>query len=117
MRIVVTLLLMVCVGLGLLVYRQTTALRELSQQIQQLNIKLASISATAALDFQEKCARQAREEFKLYGLDKHTMAGGRALIPKNAFGWPILAGFARVGSFSSPFSNFYFPVPEWPVTG
>src|SRR5216684_6642563 len=27
-------------------------------------------------------------------------AGGRALIPKNAFGWPILAGFARVGVFS-----------------
>jgi len=27
--------------------------------------------------------------------------GGRALIPKNDFGWPILAGlfFARVGSF------------------
>ncbi len=24
-------------------------------------------------------------------------AGGRALIPKDAFGWPILAGFARVG--------------------
>ncbi len=29
-------------------------------------------------------------------------AGGRALIPKNTFEWPILAGlfFARVGSFS-----------------
>ncbi len=24
-------------------------------------------------------------------------AGGRALIPKDAFAWPILAGFARVG--------------------
>ncbi len=33
------------------------------------------------------------------------VAGGRALIPKNAFGWPILARlfFARVGSFSSAF--------------
>jgi len=30
-------------------------------------------------------------------------AGGRALFPKNAFGWPILAGFARVGPFSRPF--------------
>ena len=37
-------------------------------------------------------------------------AGGRALIPKNAFGWPILAGFARVGFFSYPFSDFYFLV-------
>src|SRR5229473_3669324 len=36
------------------------------------------------------------------------MTGGRALIPKNAFGWPILAGlfFARVGSFC-PFFNFH----------
>lgn len=32
------------------------------------------MSAAAALDFQEKCARQAREEFRLYGWDKHTMA-------------------------------------------
>src|SRR5882757_7400787 len=35
-------------------------------------------------------------------------AGGRALIPKNAFGWPILPGFATVGSFSCPLSTFYF---------
>src|SRR5258708_32058048 len=43
------------------------------------------------------------------------MAGGRALIPKNAFPWPILAGllFARVRSFSFPFSNFYFLVDRW----
>jgi hypothetical protein len=39
-------------------------------------------------------------------------AGGRALIPKNAFGWPILARlfFARVGSFSSLVSNFHFSI-------
>ena len=40
------------------------------------------------------------------------LAGGRDLIPKDAFGWPTLAGlfFARVGSFSCPFSNFCFLV-------
>jgi hypothetical protein len=39
---------------------------------------------------------------------KDFAAGGRDLIPKNAFGWPILAGlfFARVGFFSCPFSDF-----------
>jgi hypothetical protein len=44
--------------------------------------------------------------YKKYATDSAT--GGRALIPKNAFGWPILAGlfFARVGSFSFPFSIF-----------
>jgi hypothetical protein len=37
-------------------------------------------------------------------------AGGRALIPKNAFGWPILASvfFARVGSFSCLFPRLSF---------
>jgi len=42
-------------------------------------------------------------------------AGGRALIPKNASGWPILAGFAKVGSFSCcfPIFNFYFLVGRW----
>jgi hypothetical protein len=52
----------------------------------------------------------------IIGCDFHTryqqiaMAGGRPLIPKNAFGWPILAGLfhARVGLCSYPFSNFYF---------
>ena len=37
-------------------------------------------------------------------------AGGRALIPKKAFGWPILAGFARVGSSLVPFSSLWFLV-------
>jgi hypothetical protein len=39
-------------------------------------------------------------------------AGGRALIPKNAFGWPTLSGlvYERVGSFSSPFPDFHFPI-------
>src|SRR6266446_4006670 len=43
-----------------------------------------------------------------------TLAGGRALIPKNDFGWPILAGLflARVmGSFSCPFASFHLAAP------
>src|SRR5580700_8138718 len=44
--------------------------------------------------------------------DLFHLTGGRALIPKNAFGWPTLSGlvYERVGSFSSPFSNFYFRI-------
>jgi hypothetical protein len=37
-------------------------------------MKLESMSKTAALDLQETFARQAREEFKLYGWDNHEMA-------------------------------------------
>src|SRR5579859_3222535 len=74
MRTVAALLLVVCVGLGLFAYRQVDALREQRQQVQQLNAKLALMSVTNTLDSQEKCARQAREEFKLYGWDKDAMA-------------------------------------------
>jgi hypothetical protein len=37
-------------------------------------------------------------------------AGGRALTPKNAFGWPTLCGFQRVGLSLVPFpiSIFHF---------
>jgi hypothetical protein len=57
------------------------------------------------------------------------MAGGRALIPKNAFGWPILAVslYARVGLLFASlifwvevrglslvlFSNFYFLISNF----
>ncbi len=36
--------------------------------------KMESMSKTASFYLQEKCAKQAREEFKLYGLDKHEFA-------------------------------------------
>jgi hypothetical protein len=36
-------------------------------------------------------------------------AGGRALIPKNAFRWPNPRGFCRGGVFLLSLSNFYFP--------
>jgi hypothetical protein len=74
MRTIAALLLVVCVGLGLVAYRQAEALRGQRRQVQQLAAKLALMSATNTLDFQEKCARQAREEFRLYGWDKHPMA-------------------------------------------
>src|SRR5438876_1522024 len=46
-------------------------------------------------------------------------AGGRALIPKNAFGWRILRR-SRRGLYSCLFSNFYFLISifqlcSWPV--
>src|ERR1700682_1309050 len=39
-----------------------------------------------------------------YSKDTRT---ARRVNPKKDFGWPILAGFARVGSFSFPISIFY----------
>jgi hypothetical protein len=40
-------------------------------------------------------------------------AGGRALIPKNTFRCPILAGFARVGVLSCSFSDFEFLISSF----
>jgi hypothetical protein len=75
MRTAITfLLVVVCVSLGLFTYRQAAALRQQREELQQLNAKFEAMSKNATLDFQEKCAKQAREEFKLYGWDKHEMA-------------------------------------------
>jgi Tfp pilus assembly protein PilV len=60
-------LLGIAVGiLGLLAYLQAAALRNERQQAQQLAAKLDSMSKISTLDLQEKCANQAREEFKDY---------------------------------------------------
>ena len=62
-------LLVVSVGiLSLLLYSQTAALREQRRQVQELNAKLES--KTASLDLQEKCAKQAHEAFKINGFEK-----------------------------------------------
>lgn len=74
MRTAVLLLLVICFGLGLLTYFQSATLREQRAQILQLNVKVQSMPKNATLDLQEKCARQAREEFKLYGWDKRETA-------------------------------------------
>ena len=75
MRGIVTILVVVLVGvLGILLYLQST-LRQQTNEIRELNARVDSWGKPSAMDFQEKCARQAREEFKLSGLDKHEMAG------------------------------------------
>ena len=58
------------VVLALFAYWQAAALREQREQVRRLSTKLEF----ATLDLQEKCAKQAREEFKLYGWDKKEMA-------------------------------------------
>jgi hypothetical protein len=67
MRNPATVLLAVAVViLCLFAYSQTAALRQQRQQIRELTTKLDSAPKTASLELQEKCARQAREEFKTY---------------------------------------------------
>jgi hypothetical protein len=74
MKIAATLLLLLCIGLGAVTYRQEAVIRQQHQQVQQLNEKLESTSKATALELQEKCAKQAREGFKLLGWDKHETA-------------------------------------------
>jgi hypothetical protein len=75
MRNTAIVLLIVSVGvLSLLLYSQNAALREQRRHVQELNAKLDSMSKTASLDLQEKCAKQAREAFRFHGLEKEQMA-------------------------------------------
>lgn len=56
--------------LGFIARSQSVALREQQRKLQELNAKLESNSTpSVSLELQEKCARQAREEFKHEGLE------------------------------------------------
>jgi len=75
MRNTKIILLIVSVGvLGLLLYLQTAALRKQRRYVQELNAKLESMSKTASLNLQEKCAKQAHEQFVNLGWGKHESA-------------------------------------------
>jgi hypothetical protein len=68
-------LLIVCVGaLGMLLYKQTAALREQRRQVQELSAKLNSLSQAADFDLQAKCARQSLEVWKAGGWDRKKTA-------------------------------------------
>jgi hypothetical protein len=70
--VVLTVLLAI---VGLLAYRQTTALKT---QVQEANAKLAARTASDSLDLQAKCAKQAAEAFKHFGQDKIEAASYRS---------------------------------------
>jgi len=67
----VTALLIVCVVvLGFIARSQSVDLREQQRKVQELGAKLEQNSTpSVSLELQEKCARQAREEFKHEGLE------------------------------------------------
>jgi uncharacterized membrane protein (Fun14 family) len=72
MRNIATILLVIAVAvLGLYAYSQHGALRQQQRQLQELTAKLDAAPKTASLELQEKCAKQAREEFLGLGWGKH----------------------------------------------
>ena len=60
----ITLLLAAAITLGVFARRQTTALREARQQIQELQTKLDLAAKSVNLDLQQKCAEQAAKAWK-----------------------------------------------------
>jgi hypothetical protein len=71
MRNVITPLLIALVGiLAYLAYSQRVALQQQRQVTQELNAKFNALAA-GSIDLQEKCAKQALEEFKFEGLQEH----------------------------------------------
>jgi hypothetical protein len=75
MRNLLIVLLTMSVGtLGLLLYSNTAELRKQQQRVDGISAKLESLPKTASFDFQERCAKQATEEFRRQGYATHQMA-------------------------------------------
>ena len=64
----IVLLIIAVTAIGIFAYYQFNLLQELKARLEQ------PVSTTANLDLQQRCARQAREEFTYEGWDKQPMA-------------------------------------------
>ncbi|HWY54260.1 MAG TPA: hypothetical protein VNZ03_07340 [Terriglobales bacterium] len=70
------LLFIAVVVLSFITFTQRTALHQEQDQVRQLNAKLEEATSKAAsFDREEKCAKQAREEYRSDGWEKREMAG------------------------------------------
>ena len=75
MRNLLIVLLTMSVGaLGLLLYSNTAELRKQQQRVDGISAKLESLPKTISFDLQERCARQATQEYKRQGYATHQMA-------------------------------------------
>jgi hypothetical protein len=69
-----SLLLIICFGLGLVTYKQALALKNERAELLKAKAEISTYSKMPPVELQEKCANQAREEFKLYRWDKQDSA-------------------------------------------
>jgi len=67
-------LILSVVILGLCQFFNIREIRKAQRQIEDLNSKLEAMSKTVSLDVQEKCAKQALEEFRRQGYTTHPYA-------------------------------------------
>jgi hypothetical protein len=75
MKNVFTFLLAIGVGiLTVLLYSNTTEIRKQEHRLEELNVKIESLPKIANFDLQERCAKQATEEYKRQGYTTHQMA-------------------------------------------
>jgi hypothetical protein len=69
------LLFVVVAALTVFTSSQKSALRQEQERVRQLNAKLEEATSKSALfDREEKCAKQARDNFRSDGWEKHAMA-------------------------------------------
>jgi hypothetical protein len=67
---IVLIALLLAAALGVFARRQTIALREQRQLVQQLSAKLDVVARSANLDLQQRCAEQALKTWKTGGWEK-----------------------------------------------
>ncbi len=75
MRAIVSLLIVACIALAYLAHSQSSTLKQQEKEIKELGAKVQAMPKNATLELQEKCAKQAREEFNAEGLEKEKFAG------------------------------------------
>src|SRR5258708_20839246 len=71
---IMALLVLTVVILTVFLRSNMTELRKDQRQLDELKQKVESMSKTVSLDVQERCAKQAFEEFKRQGYAKHQYA-------------------------------------------
>jgi|SRR5580704_3788174 hypothetical protein len=75
MRVIVSFLVVACIALAYLVHSQSSTLKQQQEEIKELGARVQAMPKNATLELQEKCAKQAREEFNVDGWEKEKLAG------------------------------------------
>lgn len=74
MRVIISLLIVAFIALAYLAHSQSSTLKQQEKEIRELGAKVQAMPKNASIELQEKCARQAREEFITEGLQKEELA-------------------------------------------
>lgn len=74
-KVLMALLVVVVAAIVWQVYSQKATVADLQKRLDAMHTKLEAQPYNASIDLQEKCAKQAREQYRQSGLEKEAAAG------------------------------------------